>query len=43
MRVTPRANAIRRAKSSHGGLEPAHAIGVVFQKNYCLAIHDLFV
>src|SRR5207245_4552280 len=41
MRVTPHAKTIRRAKLSHGGFESAHAVCVVFQKNYCLAIHDL--
>src|SRR6266540_2860132 len=42
MRVPPHAKALRRAKLSHGGLERAHAVCVVFQKNYCLAIHGLF-
>jgi len=40
MRVAPNAKAIRRAKLSHGGLKPAHAVCVVFQKNYHLAIHS---
>ena len=41
MRVTPHTKAIRRANLSHCGLEPAHPVGVVFQKNYRLAIHDV--
>ncbi len=41
MRVSPHANAIRRGRLSHGGLEPAHAVCLAFQKNYRLAIHGL--